>query len=97
MLINSIARCRLDYLALECIGKAWATTDCVISSSCSEIQWLCLTVFSASLQRRKKMSCSTAMCMSSLALRHLNDNNECSFYNKKLLEQTLEKEKQKII
>jgi len=52
--------------------------------------------FIASLQRWKKLSCSTAMCMSSLALRLLSDCNECSFCNKKLLEQTLEKEKQKI-
>lgn len=97
MLISSIARCRLDYLALKCNGKAWATADCIIISTCSEIQLALFNCFSASLQRWKKMSCSTAMCMSSLALRHLNDSNECSFYNKKLLEQTLEKEKQKII
>ena len=56
-----------------------------------------INCFSASLQTLQKMSCSTAMCISSLALRRLNDSNECSFYNKKLLEQTLEKENQKII
>ena len=38
MLINSIARYRLGYLALECIGKPWATTDCNVILSCSEIQ-----------------------------------------------------------
>lgn len=96
MLINSIAKCRLGYLALECIGKAWATTDCIIISSCSgTVGFVCL--FQCECPNTAKNVMQYCNVRSSLALRHLNDSSECSFYNKKLLERILEKENQKII